>query len=300
MIEIFNKCPNVESFSVAGMGLNSVQSSRLLFVWKINSKLIHPGSEALGIGLKYLYFGNGCSIPISFLRSLSESAPNISRFHLDAGASLSLDPSTTNGNGNSRFDLKEFVRSFPNLSSFTFIGNNELPCRNGLDDILNICHHLETLHVRGDHITFDFFRSILAFNLPLEDPFDNSSHPISSPSQRFKLRHLRISHTVPLVTSTPNQRDFITLDGSKILSFSRSCLEIESRGISWPNVWEDSGSLSSKDLLMRAIWMMESVERKKNSKINNSGLIESEIKPRVPTPRLDEESSSSDDSEEDE
>lgn len=81
IISLLNHAPNIERLGVAGEGFNlsEAYAKRLSFVLKLNSCLKHRQTDTLGVGLRHLYLGPGCSIPISFLRGLTDCAPRLAR-----------------------------------------------------------------------------------------------------------------------------------------------------------------------------------------------------------------------------
>lgn len=82
ILSLLNHAPNLEKLGVIGEGFNltEVYAKRLSFVLKLNSCLRHRQTDALGVGLRHLYLGPGCSIPVSFLRGLKDCAPRLTRF----------------------------------------------------------------------------------------------------------------------------------------------------------------------------------------------------------------------------
>lgn len=80
LLTFFNHSPNVEHFGVVGFVLSEALAKRLAFVWKLNSSLIHETSGSLGVGIKSIYFGNGSSIPMLFLKGLGLTAPKLTKY----------------------------------------------------------------------------------------------------------------------------------------------------------------------------------------------------------------------------
>ncbi|KAH8918593.1 hypothetical protein BT69DRAFT_566421 [Atractiella rhizophila] len=272
LIDCFNKAPNVEHLSVAGITLSTVQSQRLLFVWRINKNLIHAASGAEGRGLKEIYLGNNCNVGLGFLRGLSESCSSLTSLHIDAGCTVSTD--STNGTTSHALDIKDFVRTWgATLTSLTLVGCSDMPTTGGnypFDEVLTVCPHLQTLHLRSDHISFDFFRSILSLHNPPHDPFSSSSEGgaggevTEKPKSRLHLCYLRITHTIPSPGTLIASKDSIVLPNKQaVLLFARTALELEARGISWPSGFDEGGRTSQKDMLNRATWLMEGVARKR-------------------------------------
>lgn len=81
VLSLLNHAPNLEKLGVMGEGFNLTEAyaKRLSFVLKLNSCLKHRQTDALGVGLRHLYLGPGCSIPVSFLRGLKDCAPRLTR-----------------------------------------------------------------------------------------------------------------------------------------------------------------------------------------------------------------------------
>lgn len=135
-LTLFNHAPNLERFGVMGEGfqLSEAYAKRLLFILKLNSTLKHRQTDALGVGLRHLYLGPGCSIPVSFLRGLKDSAPHLSSLHVKTGVKV-----LTDSNGALPFDLHAFVASFGSqLTALTLVGTEGFSIRGNLDEVLKV------------------------------------------------------------------------------------------------------------------------------------------------------------------
>ena len=89
MLKLFNHAPNLERFGAQGLVLSEAYAKRVAFVWKLNARLKHEKSGAMGEGLKELYLGPGSSIPVSFLRGLVESMPRLRKYVVSRGILMS-------------------------------------------------------------------------------------------------------------------------------------------------------------------------------------------------------------------
>ncbi|KAI5479909.1 hypothetical protein MNV49_002467 [Pseudohyphozyma bogoriensis] len=166
LLTLFNRAPNLEAFGVQGLSVPELQGRRWLFILKLNSTIKHAASGAKGVGLKSLYFAQGCSIPVSFIRGLQEAAPRLTSLHLKCGVKLLPDPR------NQPFNLRAFVAHYgAQLLHLTIVGIENFSCSGNLDDILVLAPNLKTLHIRSDHITYAFFHHLSnIITPPLEQP----------------------------------------------------------------------------------------------------------------------------------
>ncbi|GAA5902260.1 hypothetical protein JCM5296_003966 [Sporobolomyces johnsonii] len=158
IINLFNHAPNIEKFGVIGsLNLTGLVGKRLAFIWKLNANLKHPGSGALGVGLKELYFGNDVSMTVGFLRGLPEAAPRLTKLHIKSGVKIFSD---TTPLGRTPFDLAAFAAQWGALTALTIVGNEAFSTSGTLDAVLKVCPKLRTLHLRADFITYDFFQTL--------------------------------------------------------------------------------------------------------------------------------------------
>ncbi|GAA5872617.1 hypothetical protein JCM1840_004855 [Sporobolomyces johnsonii] len=158
IINLFNHAPNIEKFGVSGsLTLTGLVGKRLAFIWKLNASLKHPGSGALGVGLKELYFGNDVSMTVGFLRGLPEAAPRLTKLHIKSGVKIFSDIGAF---GRTPFDLAAFAAQWGALTALTLVGNDAFSTSGTLDAVLKVCPKLRTLHLRADFITYDFFETL--------------------------------------------------------------------------------------------------------------------------------------------
>nr|CRX79038.1 hypothetical protein [Leucosporidium scottii] len=201
ILSLLNHAPNLEKLGVTGEGFNLTEAyaKRLSFVLKLNSCLRHRQTDALGVGLRHLYLGPGCSIPVSFLRGLKD-------LHIKTGVKILADSSPM---GQQPFDLRAFAASWGGqLTALTLVGVEGFSTRGYLDDVLKLCPSLVSLHLRSDHITFAFFKTIqdLVFK-PDPDHPPAAGSILSSPSSQ-KIRHaLSVLAIAP--TEMGGQRDVL-------------------------------------------------------------------------------------------
>ncbi|KAL8286637.1 hypothetical protein RQP46_004165 [Phenoliferia psychrophenolica] len=270
LISLHNRAVNLEHWSVRGLVLSEANAKRLAFVLKLNSLLVHKESGAKGVGLRELYLGHGCSFPISFLRNLQVTAPHLTKLWIKAGVSIVAD---STAQGQLPFDLRSFAQQWGGqLTALTLVGTHSFSTQGYFNDILILCPLLTTLHLRSDHITFAFFRTLKELCLP-ESPMDvdASSSPKSPNSSehddvdvepaRLKLQSLAIQHRLPIGDATTTKGlSSITIPRQHLHIFSYLILLIEAKGLVWPT--EMAGQ---RDVLDRASWMLASVVEKRST-----------------------------------
>ncbi|KAL8286612.1 hypothetical protein RQP46_004140 [Phenoliferia psychrophenolica] len=269
LIALHNRAVNLEHWSVRGLVLSESSAKRLAFVLKLNSLLVHKESGANGVGLRELYLGHGCSFPISFLRNLQVTAPHLTKLWVKAGVSIVAD---STAQGQLPFDLRAFAQQWGGqLTALTLVGTHSFSTQGYFNDILILCPLLTTLHLRSDHITFAFFRTLKELCLP-ESPMDvdvslaaNSSEhtdaDVDLTPARLKLEKLAIQYRLPIGDSTMTKGlSNISISRQHLHAFASLTLSIEAKVLAWPT--EMAGQ---RDVLDRASWMLASVVRKRTA-----------------------------------
>ncbi|KAM0750945.1 hypothetical protein T439DRAFT_243588 [Meredithblackwellia eburnea MCA 4105] len=282
IVELLNKAVNLRRLGVDGLLLSDGVAKRLLFVLKLNSTLVHPASGALGNGLQELYLGGKCQVPVSFLEGLKNSCKILTEFHLQPNLKVvplasATDANNNNSNDMTGFDLKGFVAHFGGtLKKLTVVGCDRWKVRGNiggggiLSGILASCPHLVFLHLRSDHIDFNFFKSLVALSSP--PPPASSSFPPNGDGglqemevdggekgeggRKFKLELLVVqmgfgagaANEYPTTATVPPIQ--LSLASTQFYTFSTHILVIHSTGVTWPETMD-----GQRDVLRRAGWM---------------------------------------------
>ncbi|GAA5951472.1 hypothetical protein JCM3765_005945 [Sporobolomyces pararoseus] len=277
ILSLFNAAPNLERFGVSGQFvLDELRGKRLAFIWKLNARLKHSPTGCLGIGLKQLYFGSGVEMTVSFLRSLKDSCPRLTKFHVASGVKVASD---TTPQGQTPFDLAAFATQWSTLTALTLVGNDNFSTSGTLDTILKVCPSITHLHIRSDHISYSFFATIVkdlasVVLPPASAPSNLSIRQIGSENPasaalveaskqlrgqqtglKHPLKHLAI--TCRVGEGGENKGARLHIHSTCILPFSLMLLSFQARGLEWPN--EMGGQ---RDLLNRAALMIN-LEHKK-------------------------------------
>ncbi|GAA5986937.1 hypothetical protein JCM5350_000913 [Sporobolomyces pararoseus] len=277
VLSLFNAAPNLERFGVSGQfALDELRGKRLAFIWKLNARLKHSPTGCLGIGLKQLYFGNGVEMTVNFLRSLKESCPRLTKFHIASGVKIASD---TTPQGQTPFDLAAFASQWSTLTSLTLIGNDTFSTSGTLDTILKVCPSITHLHIRSDHISYNFFATIAnelaSAALPrAQAPANLSIRQIGSEtpasaalvqaSKQYRGQETGLKHPLKNLAITcrlgeggENKGSRLHVHKTCILPFSLLLLSFQARGLEWQH--ELGGQ---RDMLNRAALMIN-LERKK-------------------------------------
>ncbi|GAA5901492.1 uncharacterized protein JCM6883_000229 [Sporobolomyces salmoneus] len=287
ILTLFNAAPNLESFGVSGnFILDELRGKRLGLIWRLNSRLKHSPTGCLGVGLKELYFGQGCEMTVGFLRSLKENCPRLNKLHITQGVKITLDSTPLGG---TPFDLASFAVQWSLLTSFTLIGTDTFNASGTLDAILKVNSTITHLHVRSDHISYSFFSSIVndfaklpstqllpprvgvtptnlaTSQIGSETPTSNALVEASKNLKygdksglNHSLKHLAITYRLAEGDQKPSG---LHIPSSKIVPFSLLLLSFQARGLEWPN--EMGGQ---RDLLNRAA-LMVNLESKKQREL---------------------------------
>lgn len=192
---------------------------------------MHEESGATGGGLRELYLGPGCSIPLAFLRTLPTSAPRLTKCvhyslaltrkrnlmtdYTGSGSRRASHSCPTRARTHSRSTCARSASSGPasprsrssrprrssrKALSTTFSPCGpfpHLPCSLTNPRGQQLCPHLESLHLRSDHITFAFFQALKV----------RSGHPDKLPLESLAVQY-RLPAGEAIVRRRPSARTF--------------------------------------------------------------------------------------------
>lgn len=165
---ILNHHPYISHLSCRGLKMNESESNRLLALLRHNqlSTVLLSGPQLQPdrfLGLRMLHIGLGSTIELQFVRLLPRVAPKLLRLHLDAGCQFEAkSPSNCQS-----WSLQELWRGLPELTHWTFIGQHDLPKRQGSVDwassnqLFTVLPMIQSLNLRMDSLrTTEFFKTL--------------------------------------------------------------------------------------------------------------------------------------------